>query len=327
MARTTHIVRSSACACCGMIRVTQRCPSCAAAYYCSAACGARHTSHKTACTLIAGALQAAARYLPNDFERQMISDFIAVVDFEMGLPTVVDISSAYAKGGLLNCAEEFLGHRLHALEIIVGWLCAQAPQLLSSPVAADQLLATAIRLRDEGRCAEVALLAWTILERCSSSGAQRFQDALLLHHTSFACMSHKDTQLCTAALECEDFGVNCGDNPYDMLPGTPEQSHEAPLNRPNEPSCSSSGCSHARTYSSVSVQSVSEAERNCVQQHDGQHSCSQPYQLTDLPLVSARASAVLNTLSPLSLTVYEDRNPFLLPPLLADLSALGLCPV
>jgi hypothetical protein len=37
----------------------------------------------------------------------------------------------------------------------------------------------------------------------------------------------------TAALECEDFGVNCGDNPYDMLPGTPEQSHEAPLNRCN----------------------------------------------------------------------------------------------
>lgn len=257
----------------------------------------------------------------------MISDFVAVVDFEMGVPTVVDISSAYVKGGLLNCAEEFLGQRLHALEVIVGWLRAKAPQLLSSPVATDQLLATAIRLRDEGRCAEVALLAWTILERCSSSGAQRFQDALLLHHTSFACMSHKDMELCMAALESEDVGVRSGGSPYDMLPGTPEQRHEAPLNRPNEPLCSSSECSHARTWSSVSVQSVSEAERNCAQQHDGQHSCSQPYQLTVLPLVSARASAVLSTLSPLSLAVYEDRNPFLPPPLLADLSALGLCRV
>lgn len=307
MARTTHLIRSSACCRCGQGGATQRCPSCGGAYYCQASgCQSDDAcSHKAVCEAVRSAQQTAACRAPTAAEAAALTNFVTVMDFQMSLPPLEEADAAVPSGCGLpvmdagpaayypaahqqqlaavpepdspaviradifdaavpqqappqlpgadwqalrpyppasECAPpqasgegaaEFLAQRTEALEAVVDWLVSQAPCLLSRP-AADLLLAHAIRLRDDGQCCELHLLAWAILDRCLTAGVQQFQDALTLQHSCFS-----------------DWAVDCG-----------------------------------------------------------AHS---PRQVSGLPLISKTASAVLDTLTPVSVAVHADHNAFMSP--------------
>mmetsp|Transcript_7044 Transcript_7044/g.20600 ORF Transcript_7044/g.20600 Transcript_7044/m.20600 type:complete len:350 (+) Transcript_7044:221-1270(+) len=342
MAKTTHVIRSSYCARCGAAGATRRCPTCSAAYYCSAACGAEHApAHRDACAAVCSALRAAAQRTPEAEEQEAVSNLVTVVDFQLSLPPLDseddDCAACQPGSPSWGGAAEFLGRRTEGVEAVVDWLRAQAPALLTSRAAADHLLATALRLRDGGQSAEVCLLAWAILERCLSAGPQQFQDALTLQHSSFTdWTAAPDSEPAGGGMHEEahlDYAAAYGAyGAQQSAPRTPLQHSEAQRTT----SCGS--CDHTPVSPALGDESRSFPQQQSQQQQQWQQGAAaeaardtlnrvspraSPRQMAGLPLVSAVAAAVVDMLAPVLLAEHEDRNPFLPTPLDADFAAMG----